>query len=259
MPTNSPIFDADCHISPTPERGVSITTDELLRRMDRAGVAKALTWLQPPYLRHVDAANRYVYDAARAHPDRIVGFGWADVALGLDAAKRAVSQCLDEFGFPGVKFNGAQNSFYIDSPAAIETMEGVVERGRILAFHCGGDAPETTHPFRVVKIARLFPETPILLIHIGGAAFHDLSDAAIEMALECPNITFIGSGVRAVSILKAIKAVGADRVCFGSDTPFAMMHVEVAMYNALMEGEVDEDGQRAIMGVNIARVLDIPF
>ena len=39
------IIDADCHITPHPE---GITTEELLRRMDRAGVDKALTWLRPP-------------------------------------------------------------------------------------------------------------------------------------------------------------------------------------------------------------------
>ncbi len=36
------IIDADCHISPSHELG-SIKIDELLRRMDRAGVDRALT------------------------------------------------------------------------------------------------------------------------------------------------------------------------------------------------------------------------
>lgn len=54
------IIDADVHLSPTPERGISIKVDELLRRMDRAGVEKALAWLQPPYMRHIDDANAYI-------------------------------------------------------------------------------------------------------------------------------------------------------------------------------------------------------
>lgn len=108
------IIDGDVHISPTQESGVSIGVDELLRRMDRAGVYKAVTWLQPPYLRHIDDANRYVYEAARAHPDRILPFGWADPNLGVDKAKDMVRRCIDEYDFYGVKLNGAQNSFYID-------------------------------------------------------------------------------------------------------------------------------------------------
>ena len=54
------IIDADTHISPTGEDAMAITIDELLRRMDSAGVDKALTWLRPPYLREIDESNAYV-------------------------------------------------------------------------------------------------------------------------------------------------------------------------------------------------------
>ncbi|MBN2450973.1 MAG: amidohydrolase family protein [Lentisphaeria bacterium] len=146
------IVDADVHISPTPEGGNSIGVEELLRCMDRAGVDRALTWLQPPYRREVDDANAYVARAAGEHPDRILGFGWADPNLGLDRARATVRRCLDEYGFAGVKLNGAQ------------------------------------------------------------------------------------------------------RVCFGSDTPFALMHVEVAKYRALLE-DVPPEEAAAVMGENILRVL----
>ena len=69
------IIDADTHISPTGEDANAITIDELLRRMDRAGVDKALAWLRPPYLREIDESNAYVYRATQQHPDRILGFG----------------------------------------------------------------------------------------------------------------------------------------------------------------------------------------
>jgi predicted TIM-barrel fold metal-dependent hydrolase len=88
-------------------------------------------------------------------------------------------------------------------------------------------------------------------------AHRDLSDAAIEMAQECPNLTLIGSAVRPRAILKAIKTLGADRVCFGSDTPFELMHVEVAKYNALLEREVTPEEKRLIMAGNIARLLKL--
>ena len=55
--------------------------------------------------------NRYVFDADRAHPDRILGFGWADPRLGVDQAVRMTRTCLDDYGFYGVKLNGAQNGF----------------------------------------------------------------------------------------------------------------------------------------------------
>jgi predicted TIM-barrel fold metal-dependent hydrolase len=252
------IIDADCHITPV-QGGVNIQAGELLRRMDYAGVDKALTWLQPAYFPDVEAGNALVYEATQKYPDRILGFGWADPHFGLDAARDQVKRCIEEYGFFGIKLNGAQNWFYIDSQdMALPLIEEIAKTGAILAFHIGTDAYEATHPYRLAKIARWFPETQILCVHMGGVAFHDLSDAAIEAAQECPNITLIGSGVRAVNILKAIKKLGAERVCFGSDTPFAMMHVELAMYEALMKDEVNQTDQDLILGGNIERLFNLP-
>ena len=61
------IIDADTHISPTGEDAMAITYDELLRRMDRAGVDKALTWLRPPYMREIGESNGYLYRATQQH------------------------------------------------------------------------------------------------------------------------------------------------------------------------------------------------
>jgi predicted TIM-barrel fold metal-dependent hydrolase len=252
------IIDADVHLSPTLERGISIKVDELLRRMDRAGVEKALAWLQPPYMRHIDDANAYIYQAMKEHPDRILGFGWADPHLGVQKARDTVKQCIYEYGFYGVKLNGAQNSFYIDDPAlSIPVIEEIASTGKLLAFHVGADAPHHTHPFRVGKIARRFPQMQILMVHMGGSGKPDLSDAAMEMAEEHPNLTLIGSDVRAIAVLKAIKRLGSTRVCFGSDTPFALMHVELAKYHALLDGEISEEEKHDVMAGNIARLFDL--
>lgn len=252
------IIDADVHISPTPEGGNSIGVEELLRRMDRAGVDRAITWLQPPYLRHVQVANRYIYDTMRQHPDRILGFGWVDPHLGIDAMRDEVRRCVEDYGFYGVKLNGAQNRFYIDDPVlALPLVTAIAATGKVLAFHIGTDAFDATHPFRLGKIAQQFPDTAILMIHMGGVGHHDLTNAAIEVAEAHPNLTLVGSAVRSIPILKAIKRLGAHRVCFGSDTPFELMHVEVAKYRALLGGEVSPAEQAQVMGGNVARLLGL--
>ena len=249
------IIDADCHITPHPE---GITIRELLRRMDRAGVDKALTWLRPPYRREIDEANAYVHRAMKAHPDRILGFGWADPNLGLEKAKQTARRCIEEYGFYGVKLNGAQNSFFIDEPnLSLPVIEEIARTGKLLAFHVGADAPEHTHPFRVAKIARMYPELTILCVHMGGVGHHDLSEAMIEFAQECPNLHLIGSSVREIPVLKAIRELGPERVSFGSDTPFALMHVRLAMYRALLEDDFTDEQRAAILGGNIARLLGL--
>jgi predicted TIM-barrel fold metal-dependent hydrolase len=251
------IVDADCHISPYRE-GININVDELLRRMDRSGVDKALVWLTPPYKREVDESNDYVCRSARAHPDRLLGFGWADPRLGVQKAREMVRKCIYQYSFYGVKLNGAQNEFFIDDPKiSMPVVEEVAKSGKMLAFHCGVDAYDRTHPSRIGKIAKLFPETQILCVHMGGVGHPDMSRAVIEMAQECPNVHLIGSEIGAGSVLEAVKTLGAGRVSFGSDAPFALMHVCVAMYNALLEDEVTKEEKAQIMGGNILRLFGL--
>lgn len=253
------IIDADTHISPTKERGGSMSVEELIRRMDYAGVDRALTWIQPPYLRQIGRANEYLYESVRKYPDRITGFGWADPRLGVEQAKKMARTCVEEYGFCGVKLNGAQNEYYIDDPElALPVIEEIASMRKVLAFHVGADAYEFTHPFRVAKIARKYPGMTILMVHMGGAAFADLSDASIEVAEHCPNVHLIGSAVKDVSVLKAIRKLGAGRVSFGSDSPFALMHAAIAMYEAILDGEnLSEEEKQLIMGGNIKRILKI--
>lgn len=252
------IIDADVHISPKLTGGNSIKIDELLRRMDRAGVDKAVTWIQPPYWRETKESNAYLYKATKMHPDRILGFGWADPNCGLDYAKDEVKRCIYDYGFFGVKMNGAQNEFMIDDPKlSMPIVEEIIKTGKMIAFHIGGDSPENTHPYRMAKIAKAYPETKMFMVHMGGAHFHDMGNAAIEFASQNPNIYIVGSVIRSQPLLKAVKTLGASRVCFGSDTPFEVMHVEVARYNALLEGEVSEEEKQLIMSNNILNLFGL--
>ena len=52
--------------------------------------------------------------------------------------------------------------------------------------------------------------------------------------------------------------LGAHRVSFGSDSPFALMHASVAMYQAILDGvHLSEADKQLIMGGNIKRILEI--
>jgi predicted TIM-barrel fold metal-dependent hydrolase len=253
------IIDADVHISP--DKGAThISAEELIARMDYSGVSKAVTWITPPYLREIDEANKYLYESAKKHPNRILPIGWANPMLGVEKAKDMVKRCIYEYGFYGIKLNGAQNEFYIDNPEiSMPVIEEIARTGKAIAFHIGADAYEYTHPFRLAKIARRYPEMPVLAVHMGGAALADLSDACIEFASQCQNIMLVGSSVRDLSIVKAIRALGSRRVCYGSDTPFALMHASVAMYRAILAGEkLSGEEQADTFGNNITRFLHCP-
>jgi predicted TIM-barrel fold metal-dependent hydrolase len=249
------IIDADTHITPT---GAEFSIEQLLAAMDHAGVDKALTWLRPDYQgEEIAGHNAYLYEATQAHPDRILGFGWADPTVGVEHAKDMVKRCVDDYGFYGVKLNGAQNYYFIDDPElSLPVAEEIARAGKLLAFHIGADEYERTHPFRAAKVAKMFPEMPVLMVHM-GMRDRGMIHAVVEMAQENPNVYLIASQTSYRAALQAVRTLGASRVCFGSDAPFQLMHVEVAKYNALLESELSVEEKFDVMAGNIIRLFGL--
>ncbi|NLG51924.1 MAG: amidohydrolase family protein [Chloroflexi bacterium] len=251
------LIDADCHISSSKFNNVAITADELIAKMDRDGVDKALVWIAPPYTRDIEPENKALYEATRRYPDRLLGFGWANPHLGHQRTLDDIHRCFEEYGFLGIKFNGAQDDYVIDDPElALPYIEEAARFGKPIAFHIGADFYENTHPIRMGRIAARYPNIPMLMVHMGGAALPSLDRSAVEVAAEHPNITLIGSAVSPKSILRAIQVLGPDRVAYGSDTPFQLLHVELAKYRALLR-DLPADAQVRVMGGTIARVLGV--
>jgi len=252
------IIDADTHISPTGQDFEDFSLEAHMARMARSGVDKTLTWLKPDYQgTGIEGHNAYVYQAMQEYPNQILGFGWADPTVSVEHAIEMVHRCVDDYGMYGVKLNGAQNHYYIDDPdLALPVIDEIARTGKLLAFHIGPDAYERTHPFRAAKIARMYPDMDILMVHM-GMTNNDMNDAVIEMAQECPNMHLVGSATTTRAVLKAIRILGADRVCFGTDSPFQMQHVVRAMYDALLEDELSQEEKALVMGGNIARLFGL--
>lgn len=248
------IIDADCHISSSHDDAIAMTADELLGLMDRAGVDRSLIWLKPPYDRDIERENAAVNAAAVAHPDRFIGFGWTNPRLGKDRARDAIRRCADDYGFAGIKFNGAQDDYVIDDPRVLELIEEAAQRGMIVAFHIGGDAPENTHASRLGRIAATFPDTQLLMVHMGGAAFPALERSALETAKLHPNIHVIASAIHERAVLQAIDLIGFERVSFGSDLPFFLNHTRLAMFKALLRDRPASEVE-GVLGGNMVRLL----
>ena len=250
------IFDADLHLSVTEDNG--LTAEAALAALDKAGIDRANIWLQPPYMRRIDDANLYIYQSAKAHPDRFNATGWVDPHFGREESMTMLKRCIEEYGMRTIKFNGAQNSFCIDSPELFPLYEYIDQSGCSLAFHIGSDCFDFTHPSRAQRVAEAFPTMNIMLVHMGGAGKPDLSNASIEVAKTCPNVMLTGSAVSYLAIIRAIDLLGPGRVCFGSDAPFALPHVERAAYEAFLPDVTDGNGYELVMCKNALRFFQCP-
>lgn len=249
------IFDADTHMSPYKNFPEAPSAQELDERLASAGVDKAICWLLPQGVDNVSESNRYIFDSCRRLP-RFVPFGWANIREGLEKALRDTVTCLDEYGFRGVKLNGSQNDYPIDCPEAMQVCEEIAGRGGVIAFHIGYDAPDMTSPFRAAVVAKAFPETTILMIHMGGSSPCDRNNAqsVIDVARLCPNMLLVGSSIGIGDVRMAIEAIGPDRVLFGSDVPFADPTSCIADYRSMLANMSVETQEKVMFG-NAHRML----
>jgi predicted TIM-barrel fold metal-dependent hydrolase len=209
-------------------------------------------------MREIDASLEYLYRSVRKYSDRLLGFGWVDPHFGIKNGKETIKKCLEEYGFYGIKLNGAQNSYYIDDKEmSLPLIEEVAKSGSLLAFHIGADAYDYTHPLRAARVAEKFPDLPILMVHMGGVNSPDLTSVCIEYASIYSNMYLIGSCVRYNSVVKAIRVLGASRISFGSDTPFSIMHADVCAYEAFLQDYFKPEERDLVMGGNIERLFKL--
>jgi predicted TIM-barrel fold metal-dependent hydrolase len=250
------IIDADCHIS-SRRSAPWITGDDLVERMDRAGVDRAVVWLSPPYDRDLDPELAAVHQACRTYPDRLIGFGWANPRLGAQRTRDHIKRCFEEYGFWGIKFNGAQDGYVIDDPElSLPHIELAAGFGKPIAFHIGADFYENTHPYRLGRIAARFPEIRFLASHMGGAGLPSLHRSCIEVAREQSNVYLIGSNIAETAVLAALQALGPERVCFGSDEPYRRMDYHLAGYQAMLR-DVAPAAREKVLGGNLARIVGL--
>ena len=105
------------------------------------------------------------------------------------------------------------------------------------------------------KIAKMFPETTVLMVHMGGAGFGPaLYDAALRAAKECSNIYMVASECCGEALENAIRTLGADRVMYASDTPFVAMKYGWAQIKVVLE-DFSEEEKKLVLGENAVKIF----
>ncbi len=253
------VLDADTHITDPralpPEiegrikesgnyfHGKPLSAEQLLAYLDHAEVDGCLSWQNPACTvypgnetdnyKSLLEANRYIYDAAVAYPERIFPAGWTDPrALGVTAACDLAEQLIVEFGFPIVKMNPAQNQFPIDSDYVLRVMERINKFGGAVAFHYGADT-DYTPASGLERAAQAFPGMTVIGVHMGGGgasylASEELYRESRALGLRQKNIHFIFSAKRDTHIesdLIEYQLAGASarkRLSCASDAPYGL-------------------------------------
>ncbi len=239
------------------------SVDELLREMDRAGVARAvlLGW----YWETADACagqNRFYAECVRAHADRLAAFGTVQPRAGRTGAVEELKRAR-EAGLVGLgELSPHSQGYAIDDPVFCDVLACAAEWRWPVNLHVT-DPNSRDYPGRVEtpledfgRLARVFPRVNFVLAHWGGLL--PLRDAA---AAKLENLYFDTAASPLVyddTVWARFAAVvPTERVLFGSDYPlnlFPKLEAEPEVGRLLAEARRAGAGAD-VLGGNARRLI----
>jgi predicted TIM-barrel fold metal-dependent hydrolase len=224
--------------------------DELLARMDAAGVDRCVVCPTKPRDYHLGPATEAVADAARRNP-RFIAFARVDPHQG-QAAVQELERAAREYGVCGLFLHPWEETFRISSPIVDPLASRAVERGLPLLVAAG--YPWLSEAPQVGELARRFPGLQIVMTHGGQINISGLGQFdAWQVLQQRRNVSIETSGVYRQDFLEeVVTTFGPERVLFGSSSPSMDARLEI---ERIRRAKIPEDSKQLILGGNAARLL----
>jgi predicted TIM-barrel fold metal-dependent hydrolase len=237
------VIDAHNHIGT--RHGATQTGADLVAKMDKTGVAKAVIF---PFTEG-NFTNDAVKTAYDQFPDRLIPY-CAVNAWQPDAAAE-VRRCVRDWGFKGLKLHPTINGFHLaDSGLVNPLFEEAGDLGIPIIVHGASDLYNAPPEF--AEMARRFPKVKLLMAHMG---FFWAVDQAIAYAKELPNLYLETSRAPIFEITTAVRELGPNKVIWGTDSPFVDYEWE---FKKMERCSPDKAVYDLVVGGTMAEILHIP-
>lgn len=263
------IIDAHAHIYPHPIAARAVdaigdfynikmfgdgTAEGLLSACSRAPITHFLVHAVATSPHAVTAINDFIANECRKHPE-FIGFAamhqdFADPAAEIE---RAVS-----LGLKGVKIHPDTQKVNMDDPRLMEAYAICEEKHLPVVIHTGDYRYDYSHPRRLVRILRSFPDLVVDAAHFGCWSRFDVGyDVLHKVAMsdrvfldESSSQWFLGQR----RTRELTRMWGTDRIMFGSDFP---MWDPAEEYHTLMGAGFTEDELENILWHNAERFAGV--
>lgn len=239
----------------------------LIKAEDAAGVDRFVLLPVATRPERVAELNTWTAEAARAHP-AIIPFACLH-PLAEDPAADLAAALAD--GAKGIKFHSLLQRYDLLAEASLRTVEAVHRAGLPilldtlygpgllqvkphLAVFESEFAPFGATPGQVAELARLFPDLPIVAAHLGGLYGWGEVPPLYRLDNVYLDLSYIHPLIPAEEVTAMIRLKGADKVLWGTDTPWRAVGEALAWFMALDLAAEEKD---LITGRNAARLLGL--
>ena len=234
------IIDSHVHLGPSLVLGVEVTSSEVERQMNAAGVDLAVVFPFPSTAVSDPSIVDWVARQAEA-TGRFIPFYYAPDDLTPPSDPR----------FKGVKWHWVRgvsdtrsNYEVLRDPRLDDFANAVAKQGLPVIFE---EELEFT-----VRFVERYGDVIIVVPHLGMLG--GSPKAFLERLRGYDNVYFDTSLAPSSTVAQFIEALGAERLLFGSDVPFGYMPTELAKLKGLKLGEREAE---MLLGGNAARLMKL--
>jgi len=219
----------------------------------------------PPYAEQAGelrAVDEWICAVGAEHPEVLAFVTVNPAVLSATEAAAHIATMADDHGARGLKLHTIALRAFPAEPALATTFAACAERALPVVAHCGPDRHGAgwALPGVFAPVLDRHPDLPLVLAHLGGAAWREIA----ELALAFPSARFDLSEIVSWSghapgapgreeLSALIREIGADRVLMGSDFPWYEPGDVVAAVEDL-PGLGDTE-RAAILGENAASLI----
>ncbi len=177
-------------------------------------------------------------------------------------------------GLKGIKIHPVYQRINIDDPRYIKILKKAAELGLIVLTHSGIDigfpGDYQSSPDKIFNVVQQVPDLTLICAHMGGwkqweQAMKLLKDTQVylDTAFSIHSFAALNDGhhrpedcsmLDEEAFLKFADTFGADRILFGSDSPWTSQTEEVSWIQNL---KLDETSKSKILGENAKRLLGL--
>ena len=231
------------------------TANDLLKSMRLAGVDKSVVLPVLTKPEQFSSVNRFAEELNRN--ENIISFA------GIHPLCENINKSLDyikERGFKGIKLHPDYQETDITDENYIKILAGCKKRNLVAVIHAGIDpaSPEHIHcpPDKAADVVRyLTDEKPfIVLAHLGGVENIETVERLLVGSEVFFDLSFILEEIDQTRLTEVIRAHRADRILFGTDSPWRDQKEYIKKIKSL---PISEPERNAISGNNCAKLLNV--
>jgi predicted TIM-barrel fold metal-dependent hydrolase len=229
------------------------TGEQLVTLLDATGVHKAVAltpclvtggeYLDPNH----EQSNALIAREVKKFPDRLFGVARVNPNYGSRAVEM-LQYAIETLGLRALKLHPICEFFY-PTHRYLPPLFELADRHNIPVLIHTDEGP-LTNAAGFLDLAQNFPNVPVVLYHLGGPN-------AVQVAKRAPNMFLETSFAYQTHILGAARALGAERIIFGSDVPFNSPEPEIMKITTIPDQLLSHESKQLILGGNMARLLRI--